>query len=378
MRTLGIETSCDETAVAILDEAGRVEVHLLASQVDAHREFGGVVPELASREHLVALPPLVDRALDRASGPVGAVAVTGGPGLVGALLVGLRFAAAFAWSRSRPLLVVDHLAGHLVSPFLDLNGGSARPMPSPTLALVASGGHSAWYVVDQAGRSRRLCRTRDDAAGETFDKVAQALGLPYPGGPVVDRLGTTGDRAAVELPRARIDDAPLDMSFSGLKAAAIRHVRGAGLGPVTEVSATSDVRDLLASFQEAVVDQLLAPADALVTTHRPQLLTASGGVAANSRLRGRLEEVGDRHGVEVLLPPPALTTDNAAMIARAGQLAMARGERHDPRRVDAWTRDVWHPPGMRRRLEAAGPGNMPGRAVQRPDGPPGSRDGEAG
>ena len=361
--------------MAVLDGDGRVQVHLLASQVPAHRPYGGVVPELASREHLVALPTLVARALDAIDAPMDAVAVTGGPGLVGALLVGLRFAAAFAWARSLPLVAVDHLAGHLVSPFLDLGGGVARPAPTPTLALVASGGHSAWYLVDEGGTARRLCRTRDDAAGETFDKLAQALGLSYPGGPVVDRLAATGDPGAFDLPRARISDAPLDMSFSGLKSAAIREVRRAGFDPVTEDTAPAAVRDLLASFQEAAVDQLLAPAAALVDAHRPQLVTASGGVAANRRLRARLQALGDELGVEVLLPPPALTTDNAAMIARAGQLAIARGEHHDPRRIDAWTREVWHPPGMRRRLER-GAGKMPERTPRPTSGIPASRDGD--
>jgi N6-L-threonylcarbamoyladenine synthase len=357
LRTLGIETSCDETAVAVLDPSGRVEVHLLASQVTAHRPHGGVVPELASREHLRALPRLADDALRSIDGEVEAVAVTGGPGLVGALLVGVRFAAAFAWARSLPLLAVDHLAGHLVSPFLDLDGEPARPMPSPTLALIASGGHSAWYLVDADGASERLCRTRDDAAGETFDKVAQALGLPYPGGPVVDRLAADGDPTAIQLPRSRITDAPLDMSFSGLKSATIRELRRRDLGAIDEASAGPAVRDLLASFQEAVVDQLLAPASDLVAAHRPRLLTASGGVAANSRLRERLRRLGDELDLEVLLPPPALTTDNAAMIARAGQLAMARGDRDDPRRLDAWTREVWQPPGMRRQARP-GTGTM--------------------
>ena len=347
VRTLGIETSCDETAVAVLGPDGQVEVNELASQVAAHSPYGGVVPELASREHLRALPVLVRRALDAAAGPVEAVAVTAGPGLMGALLVGVRFAAAFAWSRGLPLAAVDHLHGHLVSPFLDLGGAPARPMPDRALALVASGGHSSWYLL-LGGEARRLGRTRDDAAGESFDKVAQVLGLPYPGGPVVDRIASGGDPEAVPLPRVRLKDAPHDFSFSGLKSAAIRWIRDRGLagaGAAGEVGA--EVADLLAAFQAAVVDQLLAPAEALIDQHRPELVTVSGGVAANSLLRRRMTELGWSTGLEVLLPPLALTTDNAAMIARAGQLAHARGRLADPRRLDAHARRAWQPPGMR-------------------------------
>ncbi len=344
-RTLGIETSCDETSVAVLDGDGRVEVNLLSSQVAAHAPFGGVVPELASREHLRALPVLAADALRRAGGPPELVAVTCGPGLIGALLVGVRFASAFAWGRRLPLVAVDHLEGHLASPFLNLEGGPASEMPEPVLALVASGGHSSWYLL-QNSRAERCCRTRDDAAGEAFDKVAQALGLPYPGGPVVDRLARHGDPGAVKLPRPRLKDNPLDFSFSGLKSATIRHIRAAGLEGNGDPEPSREVHDLLASFELAVVDHLLQPLEELAARHRPRLLTASGGVAANTLLRRRLERAGSELGVEVLLPPRALTTDNAAMIARAGQLAFLRGERHDPRRLDARASRKWQPPGM--------------------------------
>jgi N6-L-threonylcarbamoyladenine synthase len=347
-RTLGIETSCDETAVAVLGVDGRVEANELASQVMAHAPYGGVVPELASREHLTALPMLVQRALVAARGPIEAVAVTAGPGLMGALLVGVRFAAAFAWGRGLPLAAVDHLHGHLASPFLDLGGGPARAMPESVLALVASGGHSSWYLV-RGGDICRLGRTRDDAAGESFDKVAQVLGLPYPGGPVVDRLARRGDPTQVPLPRVRLKDAAYDFSFSGLKSAAIRWVRGHGLvgaGAGTE-DPPNAVADLLAAFEQAVVDQLLAPAEALIAEHRPRLVTVSGGVAANTLLRRRMVELGERSGLEVVVPPLALTTDNAAMIARSGQLELACGRVADPRRLDAHARRAWQPPGMR-------------------------------
>jgi N6-L-threonylcarbamoyladenine synthase len=352
LRTLGIESSCDETAVAMLDGEGRVEVNLLSSQVASHAPYGGVVPELASREHLRALPWLVENALAEAASSPELVAVTGGPGLIGALLVGVRFAAAYAWASSLPLVSVDHLEGHLSSPFLDLEGGAAKGMPSRVLALVASGGHSSWYLLVD-GIAERLCRTRDDAAGESFDKVAQVLGLPYPGGPAVDRLARNGDPEAVPLPRPRLKDSRLDFSFSGLKSAAIRWIREQGFEGAGR-NRPELLHDLLASFECAVVDQLLQPLEELVDSHRPELLSASGGVAANTLLRRRLGEMGRAVGVDVLLPPADLTTDNAAMIARAGQLAHARGTTHDPRRLDARARVAWQPPGMRKLSSTAG------------------------
>jgi N6-L-threonylcarbamoyladenine synthase len=347
LRTLAIETSCDETAVAVLDSDGRLESNELSSQIAAHAPFGGVVPELASREHLKALPVLVQRSLGAARGEIELVAVTAGPGLVGALLVGVRFAAAYAWARGLPLVAVDHLHGHLVSPFLDLGGAAARPTPARVLALVASGGHSSWYLLHD-GEARRLGRTRDDAAGESFDKVAQAIGLPYPGGPVVDRLARRGDADAVALPRPRIDGVPADFSFSGLKSAAIRFIRDHALAGGCPGDPPQQVLDLLASFELAVVDQLLGPAEALVAEHRPQLITAAGGVAANTLLRSRVRALGEAVGVEVMLPPVGLTTDNAAMIGRAGQLSHARGAAVDARRLDARARQAWQPPGMER------------------------------
>jgi N6-L-threonylcarbamoyladenine synthase len=345
LRTLGIETSCDESAVAVLDGDGRVEVHFLSSQIEAHAPFGGVVPELASREHLKALPMLVKRALDDAGGAPELVAVTSGPGLIGALLVGVRFASAFAWGRGLPLVAVDHLEGHLVSPLVSLGGEPARREPGRMLALVASGGHSSWYLMS-GGQRELLGRTRDDAAGESFDKVAQVLGLGYPGGPVLDRLARQGNPAAMALPSPRLKDAPFDFSFSGLKSAAIRAIRSTGLTEAGEGS--REVMDMAASFEAAVVDQLLRPLPELAACHRPQLVAASGGVAANTLLRERLNAWGAANGVEVVLPERELTTDNGVMIAHAGQLAYEAGRVDDPRRLDARARDVWQPPGMRK------------------------------
>ena len=352
LRTLGIETSCDETAVAVLDRDGRLEVNLLSSQIAAHAPYGGVVPELASREHLKALPVLLEQALSSAAGPVELVAVTAGPGLVGALLVGVRFAAAFAWGSTLPLVTVDHLEGHLVSPFLDLEGAPARAEPERVLALVASGGHSSWYLMHRGSRLR-LGRTRDDAAGESFDKVAQVLGVGYPGGPALDALARRGSAAAVELPRPRLKEAPFDFSFSGLKSAAIRWIRDHDLAAVG-ADPRPEVADFAASFEAAVVDQLLGPLDELAARHNPQLVTAAGGVAANTLLRERLAAWGEDRGVEVLLPVRALTTDNAAMIAHAGQIRYREGCRDDPRRLDARARKAWQPPGMRAAVESAG------------------------
>jgi N6-L-threonylcarbamoyladenine synthase len=349
LRTLGIETSCDESAVAVLDADGRVEVSLLSSQIEAHAPFGGVVPELASREHLKALPYLAGRALEAAHGPVELVAVTAGPGLVGALLVGVRFAAAFSWGRRLPLVAVDHLEGHLVSSFLDLDGQAARAEPERVLALVASGGHSSWYLMERGSR-QRLGRTRDDAAGESFDKIAQLLGLGYPGGPAVDALARRGEASQVVLPRPRLKDAPFDFSFSGLKSAAVRWIRQHDLvgAAADEEGPRQEICDLAASFETAVVEQLLAPLPELNQLYRPLLVTAAGGVAANTLLRQRIEEWGRENGLEALLPAPALTTDNAVMIAHAGQLAHRDGRTDDPRRLDARAREVWQPPGMRR------------------------------
>jgi N6-L-threonylcarbamoyladenine synthase len=346
-RTLGIETSCDESAVAVLDNTGRIEADLLSSQVAAHAPYGGVVPELASREHLRALPWLVERVLAGARGTPELVAVTAGPGLIGALLVGVRFAAAYSWARRLPLVAVDHLEGHLLSPFLDLEGRPARPVPDRVLALVASGGHSSWFRLE-AGVASRLSRTRDDAAGESFDKVAQVLGLGYPGGPEMDRMARSGDPGAVTLPRPRLKDSRFDFSFSGLKSAAVRWIRDQGLEGAGPDRPGSAVADLAASFEAAVVDQLLTPLEELTALHRPELVTASGGVAANTLLREKLRAAGEALGVEVLLPPRVLTTDNAAMIAHAGQLAFSRGIHHDERRLDARASSSWQPPGMRK------------------------------
>jgi N6-L-threonylcarbamoyladenine synthase len=344
VKALGIETSCDETAVAILGGAGEIRVNLISSQAAAHAPYLGVVPEIAARHHLEALPRLLDEAHQRENlDSVELIVVTTGPGLIGSLLVGSCFASAYSWARGLPLVGVDHLEGHLVSPLLHLDGSPARQLPEVSLALVVSGGHSSYFLLT-GGSARALNRTRDDAAGEVFDKIAAALGLGYPGGPIIDALADGADPFAHQFSKPRIKDAEgaLDFSFSGLKTAVIRTASKAGaLSREDAASPPLWVRDLLASFQRTAVDWLLAPLDELVNRHRPVAVTLSGGVAANRELRRRLQAWGDARGVEVLLAALPLTGDNAAMIARAGQLRAARGERDDPRSLRAYPRARW-------------------------------------
>jgi N6-L-threonylcarbamoyladenine synthase len=344
VRTLGIESSCDETAVAVVESDGRVAVNLISSQAAAHAPYLGVVPEIAARHHLEALPRLLEAA-DRQAGlpSIELVAVTRGPGLIGSLLVGTCFASAYAWGRDLPIVGVDHLEGHLVSPFLSLDGFPALEPPQPALCLVVSGGHSSYFLLSD-GQARAVNRTRDDAAGEVFDKVAAALGLPFPGGPQVDRLAESGDPTAFAFtpPRIKEPEGNLDFSFSGLKTSVIRAAQGIAPLPLADPgSPPPAIIDLLASFRHTVVDWLLAPLDRLVGELSPRVVAAAGGVSANRELRRRLTAWGQRCGIAVQLPPLALSTDNAAMIARAGQLRAARGQRDDPRAVRAYARAVW-------------------------------------
>ncbi|HKC25159.1 MAG TPA: tRNA (adenosine(37)-N6)-threonylcarbamoyltransferase complex transferase subunit TsaD [Thermoanaerobaculia bacterium] len=325
---LGIESSCDETSVALLDGDGRILSSLVASQFGAHELYGGVVPEIAARAHLANLPPLLTRALSEAGAglsDVGLVAATAGPGLVGALLVGLSEGKGLALGLGVPFLAAHHIEAHGLSPFLDDTGGPARPVPESFAALVVSGGHT--HVFRFGERIERLARTRDDAAGEAYDKVAKMAGLGYPGGPIVDRLARSG-RAARPFSLPQFKDGSSDFSFSGLKTGVRDRLAALGLAPdahrpdaaktLSEEDAPRELRDLLADFQEAVVAQL---EDRLTRLHEAipiPLLTVSGGVAANSLLRERLVAWGERSGIPVLLAPRALTGDNAAMIAFAG------------------------------------------------------------
>jgi N6-L-threonylcarbamoyladenine synthase len=328
---LGIETSCDETAAAVIAGSGDVSrpwairSNVVASQVAIHREWGGVVPELASRQHVRDICGVVERALETSGADwasVDAVAVTNGPGLVGSLLVGLAFAKAAAWAHGKPLVAVNHLAGHVES--LWLAHGS---LPLPAVVLVVSGGHTSLYEVPEAGVYRLLGRTRDDAAGEAYDKVAKLVGLGYPGGPVIDRLASAGDETAVDLPATRLThrdrnapdrDGRLDFSFSGVKTAVLRHVRARQAALAVDRLPDREIADLCASFQRTVVQTLVDRTFEAARRCNARAIGVAGGVSANSRLRSDIEARGRDRGLPVFLPPLALATDNAAMIAAAG------------------------------------------------------------
>jgi N6-L-threonylcarbamoyladenine synthase len=323
---LGIETSCDETAAAVVEGGRRILSNVVSSQVAVHAPYGGVVPELASRHHIENICPVIQSALSEAKiafTDLEAVAVTQGPGLVGSLLVGVQAAKAIALVHRRPLVPVHHVAGHVASAFL-----TREEIPLPALALVVSGGHTSLFAVPEEGVHRLLGRTRDDAAGEAYDKVAKLLGLGYPGGPVIDRLSEGADDRAVEFTVARIKDGSSDFSFSGIKTAVLLHVRREGLAAVEDPrEAPREIRDLVASFQRAVVAALVRGLARAARTHRPRSLILTGGVAANSRLRSEAAAAAIGLGLPLFVPPLPLTTDNAAMIAAAGSVSLRRGVR---------------------------------------------------
>jgi tRNA N6-adenosine threonylcarbamoyltransferase len=332
MLILGIETSCDETSVALVDGEGRILANVISSQVEAHAVYGGVVPEIASRHHLSNLGPVFDAAFSKAGrefSEVSLVCATAGPGLIGALLVGLSAAKALAFAGGLPFEPVNHLEGHLYSPFLFGDGRPARPVVLPFHGLVVSGGHSELVRVEQTGLVP-LARTRDDAPGETFDKIARRAGLGYPGGPLIDRIAQRADGDRFRFAVGRFSDGSLDFTFSGLKTAVIRELERHGIrqDPRREADVEGVLADLLASFQRAAVRTLLDRVEEVSRQEPIVRLALSGGVAANTELRDTFLRWGGRHGVEVLLPERALTTDNAAMIAWAGWL---RDRREGPR-----------------------------------------------
>jgi tRNA N6-adenosine threonylcarbamoyltransferase len=320
VKVLGIETSCDETAVAVIQDGRIVLANLVASQTDLHARFGGVVPEVASRAHVQALNPLMDEALERAGcrfADLDGVAVTVGPGLVGALLVGIASAKVVAFATGADLIGVNHLEGHIYANFIEHG-----PPEPPYVCLVVSGGHTMLVHMPEEHRYRVLGQTVDDAAGEAFDKIARFMGLGFPGGPALDRLAKNGDPGAIAFPRAMIDTGDYDFSLSGLKTAVLRHVkaeRAAG----REV----DPADLAASFQEAIVDVQVSKTIAAAKEHGVKAVLLGGGVVANTRLRERMEKAGAEAGIGILFPSLGLCTDNAAMIAVAGASRLARGER---------------------------------------------------
>ena len=315
MNILGIETSCDETAAAVVSEGRWIRSNVVWSQVATHHVYGGVVPELASRKHIEKIAPVVQEALSKAHmdlTDLDGVAVTCGPGLVGALLVGLSFAKAFAYARKLPLVGVDHLQGHLVSVRLEPN-----PPPYPFVALLASGGHTNVEFVLSPTKSERMGQTRDDAAGEAFDKVAKVMGLGYPGGGVIEALAQKGDPAKFKFPRALMNNGNFDFSFSGIKTAVARFINGQVInGQAVDVSVRFE--DVAAGFQEAVVDVLVHKAIRAAEVKGCRHLAVVGGVAANGRLRQRIQEEANRNGVQVYIPGLALCSDNAAMIAAVG------------------------------------------------------------
>jgi N6-L-threonylcarbamoyladenine synthase len=326
---LGIETSCDETSVAILDGEGRVLSNVISSQLAAHARYGGVVPEVAARAHLENLPPALEEALGAARvriEDVGLVAATAGPGLIGALLVGLSAGKALAWARGLPLVGVNHLEGHLFSAFLRPRGEAPLPVAYPFHGLVVSGGHAELVRVEGRLGIVPIARTRDDAPGEAFDKIARRAGLGYPGGPVVDRIAAKGRGDRFPLRAGRLEGSR-DFSFSGLKTAMLRELqkRGVDGSPLDPESLGPELTDLLASFQRAIVTSLVSRVDEVHAEEGIRALALSGGVAANSELRATLSAWGAEHGVPVLLPERAYTTDNAAMIAWAGLLKHREG-----------------------------------------------------
>jgi N6-L-threonylcarbamoyladenine synthase len=356
---LAIETSCDETAAAVIGETGdtarpwKILSNVVASQTAIHREWGGVVPELASRQHVRDICGVVEAALERAqcsAADLGAVAVTQGPGLVGSLLVGVAFAKTLAWSLGLPVVPVHHLAGHIES--LVLAHGE---LPLPAVVLVVSGGHTSLYFVPEPGRYQLVGRTRDDAAGEAYDKVAKLLGLGYPGGPVIDRVARGGNDRAYDFPTARLTHADrnvphptapegllpaefarhVDFSFSGLKTAVLRLVREqAGASPVGKAASadalgaafsSQQVADIAASFQRVVVNALLDRTFEAARWLGVRSIGIAGGVSANSRLRSEADARGERYGIPVFVPPLSLSTDNAAMIGAAALRKLQQG-----------------------------------------------------
>jgi len=326
MLVLGIETSCDETAAAVVRDGCEIVSSVIASQIKTHERFGGVVPELASREHLDKIVPIAEEALTRANvtrEELDGIAVTIGPGLIGSLLVGVSYAKAMAYALNKPLVGVNHIEGHIYSVCFE-----NPPVEHPALALIVSGGHTNLFFVPQPGKYKVVGRTRDDAAGEAFDKVAKLLGLGYPGGPIIEKLAREGNSRAVRFAIPRMGDHRPDFSFSGLKTAVQKYVRESGLQPVSNVEPpSSGIKDLAASFQATVVRSLVITTEKVAAKYHPKTLIVAGGVACNGALREASREAAARLGVPVYFPSPHLSTDNAAMIAAAGTVKLRAGER---------------------------------------------------
>lgn len=319
MNILGIETSCDETAAAVVTGNGEVLSNIVLSQDEIHTPYGGIVPELASRQHILSITYIVNESLHRAGlalRDIDVFAVTQGPGLIGSLLVGLSFAKGLAYAQKKPLIPIDHLEAHVHSVFLE-----EPDVPFPALALLVSGGHTSLMILEKKLRYQILGRTRDDAAGEALDKISKFLDLGYPGGPVIERLAKDGDPESFAFSQPKMSDGSLDYSFSGFKTAALRHIR------LHKLDADHpQLRDFLASFEQAVVTSLLNNIERALADTEARSLILSGGVARNLRLRRQFKELGKRSGIQAFLPSPAFCTDNAAMAAGLALQKIRQGE----------------------------------------------------
>ena len=327
MLILGIDTSCDDTSAAVVENGERIISNIISSQTEIHTKYGGIVPELASRRHIEMIVPVFDEALSAAGvtlDHISAIAVCHGPGLIGSLLVGCSFAKALCYARNIPLVAVNHLEGHVFSAFLE----KEKP-PFPFIALIVSGGHTCLYRVNGFQKYRELGRTRDDAAGEAYDKVSKLLGLGYPGGPVIDKRAQDGNPLAIQFPRAYVPES-LDFSFSGVKTAVLNYLKtediykkineigNPPIPPLEKGGKGGLLNDISASFQASVVDVLVRKTEWAMKKARIKRVTLTGGVAANSELRKRMHEMGVERDAEIFIPSVSLCTDNAAMIAAAG------------------------------------------------------------
>lgn len=323
MRILAIESSCDDTGAAVILDGRRILSNIVSSQVPIHQKYGGVVPELASRTHIESIVPIVTAAIEEAGitlKGIDGIAVTQGPGLVGSLLVGLCFAKSVAFALGLPFIGVNHIEAHLSAIFLE-----QKPPKFPFVGLVVSGGHTSLYRMDGFGKYNRLGQTRDDAAGEAFDKVAKLLGLGYPGGPIIDELSRAGNPKAIRFPRPVLSKNSLDFSFSGLKTAVVNYVRADP--PSSTGYPDSLIKNIVCSFQEAVIDVLIKKTVQAAQDQKLRRIVLSGGVAANQRLRNRMQEEASDRKLEIYLPSPSFCTDNAAMVGVVGYEYLKRGIR---------------------------------------------------